>query len=218
MAKYRKSKSGRYRKGKSKYSDKPSKSFARKVKKVINAVAEKKYHDIQAGTQSPDTSGVVVDLSAVPQDTTVSGDTVRVGDEIYIRSLQIRGNIIDADSYNAVRVIVFQWLMDTSIAGAAPTVANILQSIAGGYGTLSSFNHDSHTQYRILYDKVFLPDTDDPIKYFKFYCSKFYRKKISFTAGGTGAANKLYLLLISDSSVASHPRVDYVTRLNFTDM
>lgn len=204
----------KYGKPRRRYYSRPSKSFSKKVNKVVMKSSEKKYWDV-ATTTSVDLSGSITDLTAIPQGDT---DQTRDGDQLQIRSIKGKAQIQVADTTQIVRFIIFQWYMDTNVVGTAPTVGQILQSVGTGYGPMSGYNHDGRYNYRVLYDRTCFLDTTDKVQCgLQWFINKGLRRKIQFHGGATGGKNKIYLLLLSDSGAATHPAVIYYNRVSFSD-
>lgn len=183
-----------------------SKPFYRKVKRVFNSIAEKKYYPYD-NTSTVSTTGNMLFLSSIPQGDT---DTTRDGDSIYIRSIQINFTVAYADAYNQLRFILFQWLPQTT-----PTLADIL--LHPTYPTISVFNHDSRRNYRILKDRRCIVDADDPTCMLKIYSYNKFIRKIQYTGGTTVGNNNIYCLAVSDSNVVNDPSISWSGKINFTD-
>lgn len=206
----------RFRKYKRKYPKfKPSKTFTAKVKKVMNLQLEKKHFTVSSGGfQTVSDTGTVTSISNVTQADT---DTGRDGDQLYIRSLELQWQCDVIDTYNTMRIIIFQWYQNDSTS--TPAVGDILQTLSNSSGVISPYNHDQRFNYRILYDKVvtLTQGNTDASYVYKSMITKFPKRKMQFNAADTTGTNKLYILKISDSSATSHPQVRNITKLNFSD-
>lgn len=174
-------------------------------------MAEWKHHNTVVNV-SVSTSGSVHSLCNVPQGDT---DTSRDGDQLYMGKLTYFLQITQADNPQAVRVIFFQWFPQST-----PAVTDVLDT-AAGTGVMFNYFTDKAFQYKVLKDKIY---------YFNESVSgvaktvttnrrkiKPKRKKIQFLSAGTTGSNKLYALLLSDSSLTTHPSVYILSRLNFMD-
>lgn len=162
-------------------------------------------------------TGAFYELTDVPQATTNATDTTRDGDQVYIRSLDIRGWVVvnATAGYNLLRVLVVQ---ATSFLTGPPINSNILLTPVT-YGLLSPYNHDNRFNFKILYDKVFAVDITWRNKVpFRFRLNKkFKQRKIQYSAGAANAGtNRLFLMFISDNGV-DPPRVDFASKFNFGD-
>lgn len=181
------------------------------VKKQVKKMSEWKHLTTLSGV-AVDTTGTVVDLSAVPQgDTDVSRD----GDQLMASSISFRYHVTVADSYNITRVILFQWYPQTN-----PGVSDVL-NVAAGLEVLSPYETDKASQFKILYDRSHT--TNQPYSGGAFSTQvvskkiRIPRSKMQFVAASTTGSNKIYALYISDSAVATHPQMSSVYKLNFRD-
>lgn len=186
----------------------------RAIRQVLSKRAEKKHFSITS-TQNPDWSGTILDLSNISQGST---DLTRDGDSATIRTLHIKGHLGNNDTYNIVRLIVFQWTSNSNVD--APTVGKLLDSTLLGtvYATHAPYNHDRRSQFRVLWDKTFTAYADKPVVLFDTKYLRAVTPRIQYIAAGTEGFNKLYMCMISDSSAVSHPPVVLSSKLNFADM
>lgn len=182
------------------------------AQKAQKAASELKFYisnTFAGGTASSTTAGIA-DVATVPQSAGASTDQSRVGDELYLRSFQIRYAFIAADAYNICRLIVFQWHQDDS-----PLADDILADIT--YGVMSPYRKDTKGHYTILMDNVHVVDTNNPAEYRKKFISRGFKKKIRYDAGSTTGQNKIFFLHVSDSSAVTHPSLRIETQINFMD-
>lgn len=188
------------------------------VKKLVRKEAETKYWDLSTASQPYSIAlgaTTILDLTEVPQGTT---DVTRVGDKLTIRGLDIRMDAIIADTTNVIRCIIFQWYINTNITLSNPLGSQVLQDITT-YPHLSNYHHDNNNQFHILYDTMIQLGAQGPqarVWHVKPNL-KWAKKTVEFSGGGTNGANKLYMLLVSDSSAVSHPTVRIQSRLRFDD-
>lgn len=183
------------------------------VKRQVMSMNEWKHHVLDVPGDAISTSGQVTDLSAVAQGDT---DVTRDGDEINAHSISIRYSWTCPDTTNVVRVIIFQWLPDST-----PVIANILNPLTAGLETESHYNTDKADQFKILFDKtqvsyqaVSAQNHSPPYVRRKL---RLRKKKIKFNAGATDGSGKVYLLALTDSGVTTHPTLYFESRLNFMD-
>ncbi len=139
-------------------------SVKRYVKTCMNRLVETKFKYNTTIGGVPTSSGAVY---AVPlyDITEGSGDGNRTGNVINLLRLNFRGSIADGASlpFNAVGYIRAIWVYDKQTNGAAPTVADILEST----GVDHPLNHDTCIGYgggrfKILSDKTHMVSTSDP--------------------------------------------------------
>lgn len=199
------------------YKKKPMKWVASKryVRTQLAKENEMKYFDTNDAFAVSDVS-TIRQLSNIAQGTT---DTSRVGDEVAMKFLRFKYTVkTEGDRYNLLRVIVFQWYTHSTYR--VPTIAEILQSTANSYAIHSPYIHDYRHSFGVLYDKVhrMVYDADNEAMIVnKKVPLKYAKKNIHFEAGTTDGANKLYLLVVSDSAAVNHPSILYYTRLWYTD-
>lgn len=182
------------------------------AKKAISNTAETKFfneYTWASGATSTSTAGVGC-LTNIPQETSGALDTVREGDEVYIKSFQCRLYFTVADTYNVFRFILFQWNQDDT-----PVLADILQNTT--YPLTAQYRKDTNRHYKILADKTIVVDTYNPTKYYKFNIIRGFKRRIKFDAGTTTGQNKIYFLNVSDSGVASHPSYYMQSTVNYMD-
>lgn len=174
----------------------------------------------------------IVHLTAVPQGNT---DGTRVGDELTLNSIHIRGIIFNgvgatANLYNDVRVIIFQY----NNLDNAPLATEVLltNSIFGStvVSAYSSRQIDYLAICHSLYDKTYhveggvsnaanYANTGINTKHFEIKVPmKWAKKKIQFQTGTTGCNNGIWMLVIgSSASVATNPQMAYVSTVSYTD-
>lgn len=191
------------------------------VKRKLSSTKEIKWYGLQ-DSQTYDYNGEVICLTAVPQQSASDNatDTLRIGDTIRIKFLEIRGTITVAEqetlNANIMRIVVFQWYDIDS--NTEPVPLSVLTNI-GSYGIISSFQHDNRNSYGILHDKSYLVN-----ELYKNYIAikikvplKYAKKNIYFQAGGLYGKNNIYMLVLADSALTNHPRLTYQTKFLFTD-
>lgn len=188
-----------------------NKKEKKQVKSLINSGRENKYHDTLLAV-TEEYGGTVYSISDVPVGDT---DITRDGDQFTQRSLRIKGKCVVADATNIVRFIVFRWKQNDT-----PDVAKILSSTYVGSirAPYAPFHHDGRTNFTVLYDKMLVTDTYNPIRVFDTKWINLRDKKQYMVAGSsTEGKNKIYVLVISDSAAEASPLFEQVSRLTFTD-
>jgi len=188
------------------------------VSRALRATEEVKFSDYNSSNGADyNASTTFYSLCDIAQGATSS---TRVGDKIRIRSLHVKGMVLCADSYNHIRVIVFQWHpMSTA---SVPTPTDILTTLGSGYTPFSTYKDNNEGDYSILYDKtvVTVASQSNATREFDFWITggKFFDRTVHWTAGSSSLAkNKLFLMIISDSSTNPHPTATFVTRLRYAD-
>lgn len=179
------------------------------IQKHEKNTRELNFWDTASSATSVDATGTVLAITdSLPKGT---GAEERVGTEITAKSLLVRYQIINADSHNVVRVIVF-----TFGRTGAPGVSTILQDTST-VPWLSPLSQVNTKFIRVLHNNIVTVDSDDPTKVFDVYV-KLKNHKISWQpTTTTNEKGNIYVLFISDSVAASHPTVNLSTRLKFLD-
>lgn len=184
------------------------------VKKLIAKESETKYFDLLA-VSNVDASGSLIRLTEVPIGQT---DSSRIGDKLTMRAFQFRLQFGVADTYNVCRVIIFQWYPNTTLS--PPSGNSILSATLGTLTSFMSFyTHDYQNQFHILFDRIMYVDIDRNHQQTitKKINMKYAKKFINFTAGSIEGSNHLYMLLLSDSTAATHPGFNLRSRLWYDD-
>lgn len=187
-------------------------------------VAEYKVKDVYSDYYTVDYNGQIFNITNLIDQG--NADYQRNGDSIYGLALNLHYNVKAVDTTNQFRVIIFRWKMDT-FKGNEPQVNMILQPTGIGqpYAPLTPCYHDMRSQYDILYDNFHLcvndsnhpsgqPYIDHVRKYIK--C----KRKIDYSyndAGQNKGSDQLYMLVITDSAVVSHPSIQYWIRFHYVD-
>lgn len=210
---------GRRNGKKAKKRARPSESIVAAVDRIITDRSEKLYFDVPSQSTGISTTGTIFGpLSAPAQG---DEDTERTGDALRVSSMQIRYQVQVADVTNVMRMVMFQW---KSSQMAAPQVGEVLQPYLPGPapGIFSPYTHDSRDNMRILWDSGLLQlavdDTGNVCG--TAYVTKGFlnERKIQFVAGATTGYPHIYLLCISDSGAVTHPTVNFVSRMVYTEM
>lgn len=198
-----------------KYDD--EKTIAKVAGKVFTSkmknISELKYHaahDVAVGAPA---IGTIVRLTDIALGDT---DENRNGDKVTLTSMRFNYELSIGDSTNFVRVALFQWC-DSNNNGD-PIVSNCIQN--NTYPTLSTWHHDSvqSGKIKILYDKVYLLDSDDPVRVSYVEINKGFKRNLQFEGGGPSARGHIYLLLLSDSAAAPNPTITYYCKTQFRDV
>ncbi len=133
------------------------------------------------------------------------------------KKLEIRCTWSNAASYNTVRMVVFRW-HDAS----APVGSGILYTTATAFAPLSPISWVNHRKIQVLLDKSWiLYDHGATV------CARTMsvvvnpgKAPIQLPLSGAGATPQMdgiYVLLISDDSLAPQPVCDLYTALQYTD-
>lgn len=189
-----------------------SKKEVKQMIKSENAKArELKFYNVNSSYSALlSYSGVIEDISAMARG---DSDSNRDGDRCLPISLDL-SYVVYGETYSSVyRCIIFRWLENST-----PTVGDILLSSGSGYSVTSGYQHDQRGLFNILYDKTHTVSNNggSELVHVKKHL-KMAKKQIDYTAGTTSGSNKIYMLGLTDRSLATSATVAYTTRLNYTD-
>lgn len=216
-------------------SSKMSRAIKSVVKSTISSEAETKQHTDGFTYTSVwgATAGVVLEhLLDIAQNTT---DTGRIGDEIYLKHIKVRGIIQNnvgaaSNAFNDIRVMVFQYKSQDNAPSADELLLN--NAISGATrAAYSARNQDYMNIYNVLYDKTYHVEQGTPnaanyassgsySKHVEFSVPlKRCKRKIQYEAAATSnTVNGLYLFVIgSSASVASNPTCAFQWAVSYLD-
>lgn len=181
--------------------------IARKLKDAVNI--EYKYYS-QNNAISADYGGTVTALNLIPQGIT---DSQRIGDSLKMQNLTIRGVWTLQGGQQAVcrHLVVLDHQNKVSTAG------DVLDNIGSGYAPYSAKQYDKRFQTRILYDKTFVVDANNPLKAFDLVVpvNSHTQYDSALTTIDTGALKIICLSNIAAGATA--PYFSFTSRLTYTD-
>lgn len=193
------------------------------IEKQVAVDSEAKFVRVQQSAVSVSSTAGVFDMSNV-----IQGDapTSRIGNQITPSYILFRYQVVVSDPSNLVRVVLFQWKSDT-----VPTYNDIFDDGSGGtgiiyHGGLEYYKVSTKDLRYVIYDKVHNLNENQTTHYrdvkinLKLIKSNRYIKKIEYqaNASATPATGKIYLLLVSDSGVSTHPAIIYSYQMYYHDM
>lgn len=200
--------------------------FEKRVRRVIDKTAEKKYKDYNAIL-----NGVGGNVAAFTGDPAQGTNEVqRVGDKIRIRAVKARANIYIPDGTGQCRLIIVAWRDGST----TPTEAAILED----FGVTVERSINSPYNRQNLHNKAFTPMYDrtwwggvsssagpstSGIGYrthikLNFYGKRLPHKNREYLAGTTNCQWKYYAIWIFESFAVSHESIGWTSRLTFTDV
>lgn len=192
----------------------------RKIRKVVKSELKKeietKFYDFNS---SASISNLVSTYSPLTSFTRGTGPSNYVGMKIKPKYFTIRGTLTGSDNTNYVRVLVIQ---DKAVSGT-PNTSTIFQNTS--YPWLSPLNVDYIDSYRVLTDRLYQFRTfessagsfSSTVRPFKIKIPGSKMRQITYTQGGSPDAGQLWVVMVSDSSLPSHPSFVIVSRLTFSD-
>lgn len=192
--------------------------LTKRVKKVMQEVAystqETKHHRVEDEIDFS-TSGILVELNTVDSQGSASGQFI--GQEIRQIGLRLRGKLSQADANNTVRMVVFtpSAAFETALAGGAPPTdlfyaptnwsamreCNVKKSYLDTNMTLNIASGQN--------DKIRLVN--------RWIGLKMKKYKVVEGSVPVSGSDKIYLLLLSDSSLPSHPQFEFASTLYYKD-
>jgi len=178
------------------------------IRKLINI--ETKILDTSNGANISNT-GTVSTISTIVQGLDYNQ---RVGDSIKMQNIYIayRWQIGASATKTFVRTILFR---DLDNYGTLPTVANVLESV----DVLSPKKYLNADRFSVLYDEVeTLSSVSETLTVSRYSTPhEGHIKYLGTTAAdASNGKGSVYLLFLS-SEVTNQPRVDFYTRILFTD-
>lgn len=188
------------------------------AKKVVAKAIESKSWDGVLTATGIDYGGAVYNLFANPAGATVIAqgltDESYIGNWVKPTYIMLRGQWAYVDPWNLVRLVVVQVK-----GGGTPTAANLWQSVSNIRAPLSPLDRDYDQTYTVLADRSAVVDNANRyLWHFKIKISGKKLRKVFFNdAAGTVEANGIYVLLISDSGVSSHPEASLEWRVHYKD-
>lgn len=192
------------------------------VRSLINVAQELKFFDSKVYGQAATATPTQYAVSAIPQGDT---DSTRDGDQVNLRSVEfhvdsyLQGTGGTNDFTDIVRVILYRW--HPMSTGAAPVPASILQDLSNAESAVSSMTTwDNRKDFTIEYDVRRVLSGNGPS------IAKFDFKKVwkapglpsHFSNGSTTLQTQgLFLMIMSDSLVATHPLFNMYLRVTYAD-
>ena len=183
----------------------------------VPAYVEVKYFDSNTTAgQQYGTGGVLSDVSAITQ---AVGGTSRIGDQVDLIRLDIRGTLYQqgTNPYSVSRLIVFQQFPVTT-----PTLATLLDpGVSGAADYTSMYNHDGRHLFEILHDSTYTMEatTGQGTAMAQFNISVPLKGRVAnFAAAAATGDSHIYVeLLGSNAAGATGQLVSMTCRLFFSD-
>lgn len=136
------------------------------------------------------------------------------GSKIQVRSIRIRGMCYIADAYNAFRVMVLQWFDSGSPVPSG--IINNTATISAPYGSRYWTNKKN---IKVLSDNLFVLDAVQQSGHIidLYIPGNKIRPTWFQTTTDTAQSGGIFMLVVSDSSTATHPFFTWVSEVVFTD-
>lgn len=188
----------------------------KQVKQLVRGQSETKRFVSAVGIASVDYSGgISPNLSAIAQG---DGYNQREGDVVTLSKGVLRMTLTAGPTTNAIRVILFRWLEDST---TAPTVGDLL--LAGYSGSADAPRAPLvfgalREKFNVLYDRTFglgfnskeIVQIEKSI-YFK-------NSKVRFNPAATTGRSNIYMMIISDDGVSAYPTAAWTFECYYKDV
>jgi hypothetical protein len=189
---------------------------------MLRVAQEFKFFDSKEYVANATTTPTQLAISAVPQGST---DSTRDGDQINLQSLWIKFEVYlqgtggTNDFTDQVRLMVYRYHPMSS--ASAPVPATVLQDLSVAQSaTMTPNTWDNRKDYTVLIDETFNLSGNGPSDLGKTFHIKWKTPGIPahFSAGSTTLqTNGLFAMFMSDSLIATHPQVNFYSRLVYSD-
>mgnify|MGYP000140011448 CR=1 FL=1 len=150
------------------------------------------------------------------------GDLQHVGDEITPVAYNIHYQLAAADTSNICRIVLFQWLMDTTAAAPDATLWNWNSETGNTEAPLGVLDWSRRSNVNVLYDSgpmAMVFGAANGVKAGKIRIAGKRMRKIKINRGTTSSGTgHLYLMYVSDSGAVNHPSFEFTSQLLFKDM
>lgn len=144
------------------------------------------------------------------------GDNTRTGNSIYIRQVDIRGELVmDTDATSTtVRLML---VCDTQqIGDTAPGVGDVLDSALNTFSVYRPLNSDTVGRFNVLYARNYILNPQRPSCLFRIFRKMRLHTRFNGIAATDIQRNGLYLLAISNEATNA-PAVVYTCRVSYHD-
>lgn len=197
----------------------------KKLAKEVNKTIEHRWQDdINYSETIPGGGGSGVQIGLDQIATTPSQPLLmddRLGNKITLKSLYLKGQIIQSDSHNFVRMI----LAEVTSLGQIVVTADILQPdpITGNPTIYSPYAKDSRIKYHVIHDKLYKTQQQAVGSVYPFLVnfdlSTTWPAGLTITYNSPNNSQPIYknvmLFLLSDSQSQTHPQFRGAKRLTW---
>jgi len=168
--------------------------------------------------QNVPSSGGFVQLTAIPQG---PANQQRIADTVWLQRMDLDFTLTTAntDVFNVVRLLYFQWKVDSLLA--APTANDIFTNVTNA-NVHSFLNFDLRRNYNVIEDNQYnmTGTATNPSSYSQHagkYSVQLKNRRLDFNVGSLFGTGHTYVCLISDSTVAPYPILTMNVRLWYYD-
>lgn len=195
------------------------------VKKVTKESADTRYQiTVQPGT-AIDYNGLVVYMHGqMPQG---DDNAMRTANSIKPTHLECKLALAFAstDSFNAIRVVIFQYMVDSSVSApltTGPVDQTQLAFLGQAWAPYAFADPNQKDDYHIVYDKIHLVGGANAATaggLNQMQCIKISLKKLKKllypVAANQSAVGELWMAVYSDSAAVSHPSFEFSSKLTY---
>lgn len=191
------------------------------VKREVARTKDILYTDFSRSTTNVTSTGAI-DSGLQSLNRGDTGHNTFSGNKIYPKGLTFRYCLNTNQTFNRVRVMVFQW-MDS----VTPAISGVLETNANPLATIAPVLITNRSYIRVLYDKTHMlaptagGDTTPVglgVATEKVFIPGSRIRPIRFNQSSNVVQDgNIYVLYISDDALTSYPIIDYWFRLSFTD-
>jgi len=183
------------------------------VARMIRKDTELKSWTVAVAITALSSTATIVDLSQIAVGTS---DNTRIGNHVHLKRFNLRFQLFGSDATNTFRIIIFKW-KDNDFYTGAPAGTAILSALTGGAGdVLAPYNREVPEAFVILKDMLITSSqVSDPC--ISRNISIPLKGKAQYVGAGTTGLGKVYMLMLSDSTVVAHPTITYWSELLYLD-
>lgn len=183
------------------------------VARMIQKDIELKSWTVPVSIVALSSTATIADLSQIAVGTS---DNTRIGNHVHLKRFNLRFELFGSDATNTFRIIIFKW-RDNDFYTGAPLGTAILSALTGGAGdVLAPYNREVPEAFVILKDMLMTSSqVSDPV--IARSISIPLKGKAQYVGAGTTGLNKIYMLMLSDSTVVAHPTMTYWSELLYLD-
>lgn len=198
-----------------------SKGFVKKVGRAIGQLAEKKFLDVSSGAISLNNATAIQLI--IPSIPLGAGNGARVGSQIKIRSITVRGNsqVVAGYPQTYIRCIGGLW---NDYWVTTPTGGQLVNNVADQWNTFTLRQNLEGKKWKQLWDTRFQQVYTDPTSMrtrpfeFKLFGKRLPIKTLEYNAAGN--PNVMYFFYMWNGDVGAGPfnSMTYNVRITYTDV
>ena len=195
------------------------KTFEKRVTAIVNKNIEKKSRVFELTTIDMNSTGFTgvnsfQDISRLDQ-----GDQAweRIGNRVTPSYLQMNYQLTIGDTTNVVRMLIFQWMKDSS---SVPTMADFFIPPISAVDNVYSTYVRNLRNVRVLHDRTYTLDNSRNLQVVgkvNLNLAKLMKKKVLYNNTSTDGKGHLFIVAFSDSLLVLHPAITYQAKFIYRD-